>query len=502
MKLRTASYLSIWLICLSLSGWLQGQSYSYWTQNFNEESSLLSGAVVGGGSGPSAIYYNPAAIAAGGKSMFSFNASLFSLGFYNMKNALGTGTDLKFSRLVVQPRFISLLLKPKWNRDVSMEVAVFNNATYDLAMDHALDRQMDILPNLPGEERYYAYYRFWNKYRDDWFGIGGAWRISQNLLLGLSWFGTIKSLRYEQQVDIEAMPMQDTVFDGPLAIPFYSASYSNSEAVRFNDYRMLFKGGILYTRSNLSIGFTFKTPSLRVYSDGKKAARKVKQSNISNDDGDDFREDYVIVDAQQKEVVRTNFKEPFSIATGFVLNNHDGSKTGFLTLEYFSGIDPYTIVSAPINPNITSEQIFNSLPNKEWLSFAHAAKPIINIAVGYRQKIAENLLLLTGFKTDLNARKGADYRSYDDYNKLQAIEINLYYVSAGLRLNIRGNELITGLNYGFGHEQGRTQLINLSDPVEYNQEENKALQGTRQHNMEVIYNSISLYFGANLSFMK
>jgi hypothetical protein len=39
-----------------------GQSHHYWTRSFNEESSLLSGAVVGGGSGPSAIYYNPASI--------------------------------------------------------------------------------------------------------------------------------------------------------------------------------------------------------------------------------------------------------------------------------------------------------------------------------------------------------------------------------------------------------------------------------------------------------
>jgi hypothetical protein len=41
---------------------LSGQSHNYWTRSFNEESSLLSGAVVGGGSGPSAIYYNPASI--------------------------------------------------------------------------------------------------------------------------------------------------------------------------------------------------------------------------------------------------------------------------------------------------------------------------------------------------------------------------------------------------------------------------------------------------------
>ena len=501
MKYSTFLRLCIVFASLVSTGGLHAQSYSYWTQNFNEESSLLAGAVVGGGSGPSAIYFNPAAIAAGGKSVFSFNASLFSLGFYNMNNALGTDIDLTFSKLVVQPRFISLLLQPKWNRDVSMEVAVFNNASFDLTMNDVVDRQMDILPQLPGDERYHALYRFWNKYRDDWLGIGGAWRVNQNLLVGLSWFGTIKSLKYEQQVDIDAMPLRDTIFDGTEAIPFYSANYTNTEAVRFNDYRMLLKGGILYTGDRLSIGATIKTPSLRIYSDGKRVYRKEKQSNIMDESGEDFREDYVIVDAQVKKAVKTNFKEPFSIAAGFVLHNDDESNSGFLTLEYFSSIKPYTIVSTPVNPSITTEKIFNSMSNKEWLSFAHAARPVFNVAIGYRQKIAENLLLLTGFKTDLNYRRGADYQSYEDFNRMQALEINLYYVSVGLRLNIRGNELITGLNYGFGNDQGRTQLINLSDPVEYNHEEGKALMGTRQNNMDVIYNSISLYFGANLKFM-
>ena len=79
MKHKAIIHSGIALICLFFTARLQGQSYSYWTQNFNEESSLLAGAVVGGGSGPSAIYYNPAAIVAGGKSMVSFNASLFSL---------------------------------------------------------------------------------------------------------------------------------------------------------------------------------------------------------------------------------------------------------------------------------------------------------------------------------------------------------------------------------------------------------------------------------------
>ena len=146
MKLATAISFKIMIICLFLNSQPHGQSYGCWTQNFNEESSLLSGAVVAGGSGPSAIYYNPAAIVAGGKSMYSIKASLFTLDINKLENALGDGIDLKSSNLVVQPRFISVLLQPSWNEDISME--------------------MDILTELPGEERYYAYYIYRNKYRN------------------------------------------------------------------------------------------------------------------------------------------------------------------------------------------------------------------------------------------------------------------------------------------------------------------------------------------------
>jgi hypothetical protein len=501
MKARTVLNLGIFFLCLVQIDSLQGQSYSYWTQNFNEESSLLSGAVVGGGSGPSAIYFNPAAIAAGGKTMFSINASLFSIEFFSMKNALGNGIDLSSSKFIVQPRFISFLVQPKWNENISMEVALLNNASYDLTLTHAEDRLTDIIPSFPGDERYYATFRYWNKYRDDWLGIGGAWRASPNILLGISCFGMIKSLKYERDIDIEAMPLQDTLIVDGEPIPFYSANFQSAERVRFNDYRMLIKLGMLYTGSRLSIGFTFKTPSLYVYGDGKRVSKKEKQSNIMDESGEDFMRDFVIADSQEKKTVSTNLRDPLAIAVGLMLNNHDESSSGFLTLEYFSRVDPYKMISVPVNPNMTTEQIFEQMDNKEWLSFSHASKPVLNIAIGYRKYIAENLVFLCGFKTDINSRKGVDYKSYSDYNKLQAVDLNVYHVSAGLRLNIRGHELVTGLNYGFGYEKGRTQFLNLSDPVEFNQEEGKALQGTRQHNVTIMHNSISLYFGANLRFL-
>ena len=69
-----------------------GQSHNHWTQSFNEESSLLSGAVVGGGAGPAAIYYNPASIAEITESKFSLHASLFSFNFLTVKCSVSAET--------------------------------------------------------------------------------------------------------------------------------------------------------------------------------------------------------------------------------------------------------------------------------------------------------------------------------------------------------------------------------------------------------------------------
>ena len=500
---RIVLNLIIFFLCLVQFGSLQGQSYGFWSQSFNEESSLLSGAVVAGGSGPSAIYYNPAAIVAGGKSMFSINASLFSVDFYNLKNALGEGIDLESSKFLIQPRFISLLVQPKWNENISLELALFNNASYEVILTNTFDENIDILQYLPGVERYYAFYHFRNKYRDDWLAVGGAWKVSENFLLGLSWYGGIKTLNYEVDTDIEAMPLSDTIYIGEEAVPFYSATWQAAEFVKFNDYRMSMKLGMIYRKPGFSIGITLKTPSIRVYSDGKKVLKKEKQANIMLEGGQDFMPNHTIVDSKEKKEVTTNFKDPLSVALGVMFNTPDEKHTGFLTTEFFGWIDPYNIVSAPVNPFIASVETFESHSNlDDWLTFAHAAKPVLNVAIGYRQMIAENLLLMGGIKTDLNYRKGVDYKSYSHINKLKAVELNIFHVSAGLRLNIKNHELITGLNYAFGVEHGRTQFANFADPVEYNTIEGKALQGTRQNNMRVRYNSISLYLGANLSFLR
>ena len=152
--MRKDLILLYWALCLSFSflfsSELTAQSSRYWSTNLNEESSMLAGAVVGGGAGIGAIYYNPAWITNHQISKFSFNASLISVQFYKLSNALGEDIDLEEAQFTIQPRFLSFLLKPKNKRDLSFQVVILNKTRNEVELEHAQEINLDILQFLPG----------------------------------------------------------------------------------------------------------------------------------------------------------------------------------------------------------------------------------------------------------------------------------------------------------------------------------------------------------------
>ena len=491
-------YISVIMLLLPLCG--ASQSHNYWSRSFNEESSLLSGAVVGGGAGPSAIFYNPASISEITMSKFSLHASLFSFDVFSSKNALGTGIDLNSSTLTIQPRFLSYMIKPKKHPEWSFEVAILNNENYQVDLMKNVDYTADILLNLPGQERYYALMQYMNHYRDDWVGVGGSWKINENFYIGASMFVSVRSLEYRFVIDIESFPIGDSIVMNGEIVPFYSANYQFEEYLKFSNYRLLGKAGMMYRKNNLSLGLALTTPSVGVYSDGKKVARKLKQSNITNPASGEPIPDYVIADYKEKNDVQADLKNPFSYAIGVTYAFPERNTTFYYTMEYFNELDPYRMVEASESSTIAGGSVLENIDFNNWLSFTSGARPVFNIAIGNRSELRENLMLMTGFRTDFNYRKDIEHPSFNVDHNIRSLDIDIYHLSGGLTLNILGQDLIAGLQYSFGLSKNQTQIINLTDPVEYNFEEQAALQGTRQNNMKSIHNSVSLYFGATFNF--
>lgn len=503
LKIQTRSFRYqnlIFLLIICFPIFVVGQSNNHWTRSFNEESSLLSGAVVGGGAGPSAIYYNPASIAEITESKFSLHASLFSLNSYKIQNALGEGEDLKYLRGVIEPRFLSYMIKPKKHSNWSIEIAFLNNEKYQVEFTQSVDQNIDILTHIPGTERYYAYFQYRNIYRDDWIGVGGSLKLSPKFFVGVSMFVSIKTNEYSYTMDIEAFPL-DSVFINDQYIPFYSASFQQLDYVKYNDYRLVWKIGLLYKTKRVSLGVNFTTPSVGgIYSDGKKVMRKKEQSNISLPETGEPLPNYVIADYQEKKNVVVDSKTPFSFAAGLTYYMPERSQALYTTVEYFGGIDPFRIIEANENPNLAPSFVAEEVNLNEWLTFISGVKPVFNAAIGYRWLVKKDLELMAGFRTDFNYQDEVEDNPSANYKTMVGSHLDIHHLTGGLSWKIKGQDLITGLQYTIGREMNQKQFYNLTDPVEYSMDELAALQGTKQNTMNSLFNSLSIYFGATFNF--
>lgn len=477
------------------------QSNTYWTRSFNEESSLLSGAVVGGGSGPTAIYYNPASISEVKASKLSVNASLFSFDFINAKNALGDEINIKSSRGTVEPRFVSYMIKSRRFKNWSFEIAILNNENNRTEVSESVDKNMDVLTGIPGDERYFAFFNYTNQFRDDWIGAGGSVKLNDRLSAGISMFVTIKSLRYMQSLDIESYSLNDSIYLYGQPVPFYVAAYNSYEFLKFNDYRLTWKGGLVYKTDVFSLGLSVTTPSLGgIYSDGKRNSHTLMQNNITDPATQKAVPDYIIADYKEKDQMKVGYKTPFSIAAGFNYHAPGTGRSFYTSVEYFGKIAPYRMVEAEESADIGIDYNEGDIIFTEWLTYVSGNRPVFNAAFGYSWTLKKDLLLMGGLRTDFNYRKNLDLEEFEGYNKITNINVNLYHITCGLSWNVFGQDIITGIQYSVGHTKDQRQIANLSDPLEYVPQENLALQGIPEYNTQSWYNSISLYFGASFNF--
>lgn len=488
----------VFIFCIVIPFLTKAQINNYWSYNFNEESSMIAGAVVGGGAGASSIFYNPAIISDINESKLSLNASLFAYEINNAKNILGEDIDVQSTRFYAVPRSVSYMHKPRNHPGWSLEFAYLNVANSKFSGVNFTEKNIDILTHLPGTENYKAYTDLKTDVRTDFFGAGGSIKISESFFVGTSMFVSVNSKYSMYQLDINASPTSIATNE---EIAYYNAKHETQEMVKFNDYRLLWKFGVFYKHPRFSAGLNITTPSVGgIYSDGKKVLRKQGQNNITNPETGEPMQNFMIVDYAEKKDVSVTAKSPFAIAAGLTWSAADNKKTLYTTVEYFAGIDSYRMVKVDENTNLGAGSILENEDFSEWLTFVDGANPVFNVAVGYRSYLKKNLMLLSGFKTDFNYKKKKETSPTNPDKSIKSNNVDFYHLTSGLTLRIKGQDITAGLQYTLGLNDETKQLVNLSHPVEFNFEELKALQGTRTNTVKTMYNSFTFLLAASFNF--
>lgn len=130
------------------------QSRYYWSQNFNTESSLVAGVVIGGDTDPSAVYYNPALIKEDDIKKIALNTNLLSFQNITLDKLASTGTKYGGFSLKVQPKFLSYIWGSKKNTKLTYELAFLAPLTYNINFTYIYNDTLEVINPLDAIKGY------------------------------------------------------------------------------------------------------------------------------------------------------------------------------------------------------------------------------------------------------------------------------------------------------------------------------------------------------------
>ena len=108
--------------------------------------------------------------------------------------------------------------------------------------------------------------------------------------------------------------------------------------------------------------------------------------------------------------------------------------------------------------------------------------------------------MMGGFRTDFTNGDGDNIRFSQNAFKINQVHLNKYHITVGPELKLRKVRLVAGVQYSFGRSKDILQVVNYSDPIEYNPVSEQSLQGARQNSSNVAFDEISLFLGLTIAY--
>jgi len=449
----------------------------------NTSSSLLGGAVVGGGAEDVAIFYNPAAIEVVAQKQIAFNASVLNFNFYNYNNALSPGQSLDYLEWAVKPRFLSYQFKVKSNPKFNFQITIFSrNEQLTELWDYA-----EVIVENPAtkeEFNYTASYDMDRRYTDYWMGGAVSYKFTPKFSIGMTLFGSAKSLRYYQSSVIDLDPINNTISK--------NQSWSSIERQYFYAVSLIPKIGFLYKSNQVGYGINITVPSMRLWGDGYNK-RSLQYSNITHEGQrkDDF------LQSEYNNYIVANIKEPLAISAGITFHSRNNRSKLFFSGEYFAPIKTYKILD---NTKISAWGQDEYQPGSDFLSYKYGAREVVNFAIGFRHEVNERFSFLSGVKTNFSSYNPIDDATWENINEYVIMTPSLYHISLGAQFRLKGNTIILGTEYSYGRKDNAMQMANYGYPGVFDEYERIALQNYPTETMNYSSQSIGFYLGYSLDF--
>ncbi len=396
------------------------QDSHYWTQQYGTQGELLLGTVVGSIIDLSAVYYNPGALALLENPSLILGAQAFELQSITVKDEDGNPSPLQSRRVGPAPTLFAGILPPKW-LDGQIGYSVFTRSDFDFRMQAVVSGELgaDVPDSLivSGGELIVE---------QDISGIWGGptWsRAWGKMGFGVSGFVAYHGQRTRTQAIFQGLKTTDT-----------GVSATVLDGIDYWNVRLVFKLGLAWDLSPLTLGLAVTTPGLDLFGQGSSLVNVfVNGIDIDNDGIPDTE-----LVANYVKDAPAQYKSPASIAAGFSYRYKN--TTFHFTGEYFGKVDHYEVM----------ETVFFESPTTGD-TYAHkmilGLDDVFNWGVGVEQHIRSWLKAYGSFITDRSAALEGQTTSV-------AISTwDLYHLMGGAAFTFFGNDITLGLGYTWGKDR-------------------------------------------------
>ena len=421
-----SGYKSLLIIICFTGSFINAQDSHYWTNQYGTEASLLGGLVVGSKHDLSSTFYNPGTLALTTDQVLTISTDAYQITQVNITSKSPAVPDLESNTSGAAPSIVAFRLQLD---ELGKNQIAFSFLVRDVVKADFYGRDI----NKTGTSGIRANDGIiFADNVETWVGFSWGRKIKEKVGIGISQYVTLRSNR--QRLQIINQVLEDPQTSATRII--YSDTY-------FNNFKILWKAGIIFDHRPLSFGFTVTTPSLNLFNYTGESSINISQINSAGE------EQFIAVN--DEDGLTSEFKTPFSIAFGAAY--HFEKTSLYFSAEWFAKISSYEVLNTqPVIVVPTGEVI----PNTNFLS----RRSVINFGLGVDHKLGKDLSLYASIFTNNSAKDP------DQLSKYSMSGYNILHFLGGVALKYDILDLILGLGYATGNNTVES-LDNIIDPSNY-----------------------------------
>ncbi len=444
------------------SAW--SQDAHLWDSQYGTRAQLLGGLVVGAPSDLSSTFYNPAWLALEKQPGVLLTTKAFEAYQIKFKNGFGRGTEPSSQKVTPSPGFLGGKFTNNINGNkVAIAYSYLQRVKFEYdASGVRVDENS--APPLEGNA-WFSGEAFQRSYvSEHWAGVTFAKAIGENIYLGVTPFGALRSQSRRSQVMAKGMDDQENF-----------AHYYLMNHTTFWHTRLLVKVGLAFDYSPLTFGFTITSPSIGLFGSGMTHSDE-SLSGVDALPPEGTKDTFLAVNYQPD--LSPTYRSPLSMAAGIA---YRFGKTGlYFSSEWFNSMDSFDVLSPKSYPS-------QSHPDRVLMyDISYASRSILNWGLAVNHQFNRKFALYASFWADKSIL------DQDEEPTMMMATWDLWHTSLGASFEFLEIEFTGGLSFSWGSD-------NTDKFRSFNQDEQGDVLGDFPE-IEIDFQRLKFLIGFNLPF--